>query len=64
MVASEIILTTLAAPSHSTTDHAHIVFDRVGDAYTLSELWLPGSDGLLVHVTKGKHEHQIVHLKK
>lgn len=64
VVAGETIVTSLAAPSHSTADHAHLVFDKVGDTYTLSELWLPGSEGLLVHVTKGRHEHQIVHAKK
>ncbi|MBX7185395.1 MAG: hypothetical protein K1Y01_09645 [Vicinamibacteria bacterium] len=64
VVANDIILTTLSAPPHSTADHAHLVFDKVGDAYTLSEVWEPGSDGLLVHVTKGKHEHHTIHLKK
>ncbi len=63
-VAAETILTTLGPPLHSTADHAHLVFDKVGDACTLSELWEPNTDGLLVHVTRAKHDHQTVHLKK
>lgn len=54
-------LTTLAAPAHSTATHADVVFDKVGERYTLSEIWAPGNDGVLVFATKGKHEHQIVH---
>jgi hypothetical protein len=34
-----------------------IVFDRTGDQYYLSEVWLPGQDGYLVHATKGEHTH-------
>jgi len=28
--------------------------------YVLAEVWLPGQDGLLLHVTKGAHSHQTV----
>jgi len=59
-----LIVTSLAARPHSTGEnHAHLVFDKVGNTYTLSELWEPGSDGVLVHATKGKHEHHVIHIK-
>jgi beta-xylosidase len=56
-------LTTLAATPHSNATDAHVVFDKVGAAYTLSELWQPGEDGILMHVTKGKYEHHVLHVK-
>ena len=47
-----------------------LVFDEVGDfapsyteymtVYILAEVWLPGQDGLEVHVTKGAHKNQVV----
>jgi len=58
------IITRLAAGMHTTPKDAHIVFDKVGDAYTLSEIWVPGEDGYLLHATKGKHEHHIVNVPK
>jgi hypothetical protein len=61
--ASEVVITTLALPPHSMTDHAHLVFDQVGTIYTLSEVWKPGTDGILVYATVGKHAHHVLHLK-
>lgn len=58
------VLTMLSAPPHSTSDHAHLVFDHVASVYTLSEVWEAGGQGLLVHATKGPHEHHTVHAKK
>lgn len=58
------IITTLAAPAHSSVDHAHIVFDKLGSTYTLSEIWREGTEGLLVHSTKGPHEHHVLHTQK
>jgi hypothetical protein len=53
---------SLAAP--------RLVFDEVGDfapsyteyitVYVLAEVWLPGQDGLEVHVTKGAHKTKTV----
>lgn len=47
-----------------------LVFDKVGNFepsfseyvtdYLLSEVWLPGTDGVVVLTTSGKHEHQTV----
>lgn len=39
---------------------AHVVFDKVGSDLVLSEVWLPDSDGVLVHAEKLKHTHRIV----
>jgi hypothetical protein len=54
------VLTRLAAGIHTTAADAHIVFDKVGETYTLSEIWVPGVDGYLLNVVKSKHEHKIV----
>lgn len=61
--AVEPIITSLAPTAHSDSTHSHIVFDKVGSVYTLSEIWRPGADGILVHATKGPHEHHVLHLK-
>lgn len=47
-----------------------LVFDAVGNfepsyteyvtEYVLAEVWLPGEDGFLIHVTKGAHQDQTV----
>ena len=58
------VITRLAAGMHTTPKDAHVVFDKVGDICTLSEIWDPGEDGYLLHGTKGKHEHQIVDVPK
>jgi hypothetical protein len=51
-------------------EQPELVFDKVGNFepsfseyvtdYLLSEVWLPGTDGVVVLTTSGKHEHQIV----
>ena len=41
-----------------------IVFDKVGDVFTLSEIWVPGLDGFMLHMTKEAHEHRIVNVSK
>ncbi len=58
------VITRLAAGIHTTPKDAHIVFDRVGESYTLAEIWLPGEDGFVLHATKGKHEHRIMDVPK
>lgn len=57
------ILTRLAAGMHTSPADGHIVFDKIGDAYTLAEIWIPGQDGYVVAVTKAKHEHKIINVK-
>ena len=61
--AMALVVTELAASSHAEATHARIVFDKAGNAYTLSEIWQPGFDGILVATTKEKHEHHVIHIK-
>jgi hypothetical protein len=44
--------------AHKTT--GNLVFNRVGDERVLSEVWLPGEDGYLIHGSAEAHEHEIV----
>ncbi len=64
VVAFAQVVTRLAAAIHTTPQDSHIVFDKVGDTYTLAELWVPGDDGFMLHITKGKHEHRILDAPK
>ena len=52
-----LVMTRLAAPE-GVMSGGRLVFDKVGDTYTLSEIWVPGEDGFLVHATKETHTHQ------
>ena len=54
------VITSLARSSDA-DDHL-LAFDKVGDARVLSEVWLQGKEGALVHSTPGEHEHEIVRL--
>jgi hypothetical protein len=58
------IMTRLSGEMHTTPQDAHLVFDVVGDTYFLSEIWIPGEDGYLFLVTKGKHEHKVINVKR
>jgi len=57
-------ITTLATAPHTSATDTHIVFDKVGNTYALSELWEVDAEGVLVYATKGPHEHHILHVKK
>jgi hypothetical protein len=37
---------------------AHLVFDKLGEDYLLSEIWIPNEDGFLLLATKGVHTHK------
>ncbi len=63
-VAEVVVVTRLAAAIHSTATDAHLVFDKVGDTYILSEVWLPNEDGFLVHTTAGRHQHHVLHFPR
>jgi hypothetical protein len=54
------VITSLARSSPA-DDHL-LAFDKVGDGNVLSEVWLPGQDGMLVHSTPGEHKHEVVRL--
>ena len=59
----------LAQPSPPLQE-PQIVFDVVGNFepsyteyvtdYVLAEVWMPGEEGFLVHLTKGAHQNQVV----
>ncbi len=57
------ILTRLTMEMHTSPADGHIVFDKIGDAYTLAELWIPGEDGYVLAMTKAKHEHRVINVK-
>ena len=54
------IVTLLSGAIHTTPDDSHIVFDKVGNKHYLSEIWIPGMDGISLRSTKEKHEHEMV----
>jgi hypothetical protein len=61
---SVVVVTRLGGEIHTSPQDAHIVFDKVGDKYILSELWLPDMDGFLLNVTKDKHEHHSIKVSR
>jgi hypothetical protein len=56
------VLTTLArlAPEKN----PRLVFDKVGAESRLSEVWMPGKDGLLLVATSEPHVHAVVSPRK
>ena len=40
-----LVVTRMAESTHTTPNDSHIVFDKVGDVMTLSEIWMPGDPG-------------------
>ena len=42
----------------------HVVFDKKGDTYFLSEIWLPDEDGWLVYATNEPHTRKVVPAKR
>jgi hypothetical protein len=63
-VAVAPIITRLAGEMHTTPQDSHVVFDVVGDAHLLSEIWIPGEDGYLLLATKGPHTHKVINVKR
>jgi hypothetical protein len=53
------VITRLAKPEVALVE-PKVIFDKVGDKYTLSEVWLPGRDGFLLTGTKAPHTHHAV----
>lgn len=54
------VLTRLGAGIHTTAGDSHIVFDKLGETYTLSEIWTPGVDGFALNMEKRPHEHKMI----
>ena len=50
-------------PAPATEMDGRLIFDKVGQNFYLSELWLPERDGFLMYATKGAHTHQSVTLE-
>jgi hypothetical protein len=59
-----LVLTRTAGLIHTSSQDAHIVFDKIGDKYILSEMWPAAEDGFVLHITKGLHEHHVVNVRK
>ncbi len=57
-----LVITRLSGDIHTTSRDAHVVFDKVGDTFYLSELWIAGTDGYLLRATKEKHEHRTINI--
>lgn len=55
---------TRLAQHETPLTNAMLVFDKVGDQYTLSEVWMPSEDGYLVTDTKQPHQHHLLKGKK
>jgi hypothetical protein len=53
------IITRLGGPDEFLRDGA-LVFDKTGDQRVLSEAWIPGTDGMLLHSTPKGHSHDIL----
>jgi len=63
------VLKTLPKPDQLVAE-PQLLFDAVGNFepsyteyvtdYVLAEVWLPGQDGVLLHITKGAHSHQTI----
>jgi len=45
---------------HDQDKDPEFVFDKIDGKLVLSEVWIPGKDGLLVLATKGPHEHAVL----
>ena len=45
---------------HDKDTDPEFVFDKIDGKLMLSEIWIPGQDGLLVLATKGPHEHAVL----
>ncbi len=51
------VVTRLAQPSTPLAD-SRIIFDKIGDKYIVSEVWIPSMDGFLLSGTKAAHTHE------
>jgi hypothetical protein len=62
--ATVALVQTRLAAVNSPEQADRVVFDKVGDLYYLSELWLPREDGFLVHTAKEAHTHHTVKISR
>ncbi len=60
---SAVVLPVITSLGRAGENDNHVlVFDKVGEEKVLSEVWMPGRDGLLVTATRGEHQHEIIRL--
>ncbi len=57
-----LVVSRLGGDIHTTPKDIHVVFDKVGDTYFLSEVWVPNMDGYLLRATKEKHTHRSINI--
>lgn len=62
-MALAMTLTRLDGETRGKKPETCVVFDKVGDTHSLSEIWFPGEDGYLMAFIKVKHTHKTVHMK-
>jgi len=55
----QIIITRLSGPAAFLRDGS-LVFDKASGSRILSEVWMPGSDGLLLHSTPKDHRREVL----
>ena len=58
------IITRISGDMHLTPEDAHVGFDKVGDVFILSEIWIPGEDGYVLAMTKEAHAHKVINIKR
>jgi hypothetical protein len=63
-VATVRVITRLGQSGHAPEDDPRIVFDKVGDKYIASEVWMPYSDGYLIAGSREPHTHHSVKITK
>ncbi len=61
---SSILVPILTMISKKPAAGAEVVFDKKGNDFYLSEVFIPGSDGLLLEGVKGQHTHVSVKATK
>ena len=61
--AAVTVLTRLARLHDGDAPKASFVFDTVGEKHFLSEVWIQGEDGYLLHESKEKEKHDVVEVK-
>jgi hypothetical protein len=54
---SSVAVVTRLSDAEPPATEGKVIFDKVGDLYYLSEVWIPGFDGFLVNAIKEKHTH-------
>ena len=58
--AAAVVLPVITRISKKTQEDPEVVFDKVGNTYYISEIFIPGLDGFLIHTEKQPHTHHSV----